>query len=146
MGQILAKGDPIIVEKPAKASESIKAGMLLEVSSGEWAKHTTAGGNMLGGRFIAKEVVNVDLDTAFADGTLVPAIVLGPGVEVNALIKAGETLVKDVSLLESGDNGVLQVHTAGDEGLAILHERVVGVAAESKTVGLSAERARVRGI
>lgn len=146
MGQILAKGDPIVIEKPALASESLKAGMLVEVDTASWAKHDAAGGNMAGGRYILKEVVNQDLDTAIPDGTMCGAFVLGPGVEANVLCKAGEALVKDITLLESAGDGTLQVHTAGDETTTILHERVVGVAAQTITIGLTAARARVRGI
>lgn len=111
----------------AKTGEAILPGMLLEIDTGEYAKHGVAGGNAQL-RIADDHPGNKDLDTAYSDGDTVPALINPPAFR--GWLADGETAVVG-SPLESNGDGTLAVHTAADETTSIIKDRIVGYADEA---------------
>lgn len=132
MGLILKHpyGEGPSLTKLAKASEAIKAGMLLEIvtSGTEFQKHSTQGGDV-GVLIVARERENLDIDTAYADGDSIYAYLNPPAFR--GILASGENVAVG-ALLESNGDGKLREAVAGGGGLKV--ELISGGSAGDHTV------------
>jgi len=130
------------IAEEAFAAAALTPGHLVALdSNGKVAKHATEGGR--GERLFAKESVlqGRGIDTAYAQDELVFLHVGQPGDEVNAFIKAGQTIAIGEQLISSGD-GTLQ--SVADDVSGVTIAQVFAVAVEAVTTTSAALRTRVR--
>lgn len=152
MGNIIKAGDPprVPFALKTKDSEAIKPGMLLAISSGEWAKH--AGGDAVP-VYVADQYSNADIDTAIPDDVTPTVFQLTSGCEASMWLSEGNDTVAGVTRLESDADGNLKVYVEQDaeDGLGaavnVNTNSIVGVAMETITnnvLGAVPVRIRVR--
>lgn len=130
------------IAEEAFAASALTPGHLVALdSNGKVAKHATEGGR--GERLFAKESVlqGRGIDTAYAQDELVFLHVGQPGDEVNAFIKAGQTIAIGEQLISSGD-GTLE--SVADDVSGVTINQVFAVAIEAVTTTSAALRTRVR--
>lgn len=138
--KILLKGNGFHEE--AFAAAAITPGHLVALAStGKVAVHAVEGGR--GERLFAKEaaLAGKGIDTAYAQDDLVFLYVGQPGDEVNAFIKAGQTITVGEQLISTGD-GTLQ--SVADDVSGVTIAQVFAVALEAITTTSAAVRTRVR--
>lgn len=121
---------PIIREKASASGSSILEGDLLEISSGKYQEHSTAGGDAEP-IFATEGKDNIDhAATAYAVGALVPGVIR-PRI-VNARLAASQTIVEGDPLESNGD-GALRAFAAGN-GSGLKVALVAGDSAGDHTV------------
>jgi len=109
-------GGRVEVVNDIVASEAITPGHLIERHSAsgtpKFRKHATAGGDT--GAIVAREqsMLNRDVDTAYASGDLVEAIILAPGATAWMLVASGANITAGQKL-ESAGNGLLRAIASG---------------------------------
>jgi len=92
----------------ATASGAVTPGMLLEEdSSAEVKAHATEGGYCERLFAIEDALQGNTVDDVYADDALVQFHVVDPGAEVDALIKAGESIVVGERLISAGDGTLI---------------------------------------
>lgn len=119
-------GEGVIVNTLA-AGVAIVPGYLIEryVDSGvdKVRPHSTAAGAAAPIFALNPSMLNADIDTAYAIGDLVEAIVASPGCTIWALIASGQTIVTG-DFIESVGDGFVRKYNAGVK---------IATAIESKT-------------
>lgn len=132
--QVVLWGNP--PQFTAAAEAAITPGDLIEVTAtGTVQRHGTAAATVLAPLFaLAKTYLGLGIDDDYAAGDPVAYVAPSPGDVINARVEAAAVLTP-ASRLESAGDGTLQVATTG---VAIAQSM------ETKTVGASAERTRVR--
>lgn len=116
---IILKGNG--VRQEAIGSSVIKPGNLIELnSSGNFVVHGTAGG-IASRRFaVENDLCGKGVSDSYGNGEVVQANVFQAGDEIQAFLKAGESVVLG-QLLESAGDGTLRAVTTG-VALAIARE------------------------
>lgn len=128
-----------VFEKNA-GNANIKPGHLLAISSGEVIPHATAAAAAMikmvaiehGFRNTSGTTLNID--TAYADGDLVPFVYPQAGDLVYMVLESGENVAAG-ALLEAADGGEVQAYTSG---------YIIGAAEEAANATAAAVRIKVR--
>lgn len=104
--KIILQGHAIIDER-FPASEAITPGHLIELSGGQWRKHTGSATNAPPIFALEREELGLDIDTAYAIGDYVKAGRMSKPSKVNALIASGQNITAN-DYVESAGNGTLK--------------------------------------
>jgi hypothetical protein len=110
---IALRGEPIVDEQ-LTASAAITPGDLIEISSGQWQRHGSAGLNAAAVFALERDEGGVGIATDSTDdyavNDYVKAGFFKPGERVNALIASGQNLSQG-AFLESAGDGTLRALT-----------------------------------
>lgn len=97
------------------SSEAITPGHLVEYVSStglKWRKHATAGGYGKPSFALEPNMLNKDIDTAYASGDLIEVVVATRGSTIYALLPSGQNITLG-NYLESAGDGTLRVYGSG---------------------------------
>lgn len=144
---IVLKGSPMRQE--GKAGGAVTPGHLLaEEADGDLVVHPTSGGNASPRFAVENSYMGKQITDAYTSGERLYYVNAFPGVEINAILAANQTILND-DMLESNGDGTLKKHTPPDEGAIASGDpqylkRIVAQACEDKTTGGATARLIVR--
>ncbi len=105
--------DPVYrVDEQDTASEAITPGHLIEIDTGQWRKHATAGDPIARVFALERDELGKEISVAYAINDEVKAGYFHQGQRVNALIASGQNLLQ-AAPLESAGNGTLRALASG---------------------------------
>ena len=116
---------PLMREAKIATGEALVGGMLVELTSSEWAAHATAD--------VGGDICVIDMDTigqqavgdALTVGQSHPAFIPQVGYSYNLILAASQTITKGESLSSNGDGAVKSAATDGSsEALFVADEDV----------------------
>jgi hypothetical protein len=104
--KVALQGMPTYDEQKT-ASETLKAGHLIEISSGQWRKHAGAALNAPPIFAMERDELGTGMETTYASGDRVKAGRFKKGDKVSCRIASGQNIA-DGDYLESAGNGTLK--------------------------------------
>ena len=129
---VVVRGGDNAVREEIKAGGIITPGQLLEINSaGAAIRHNSAGASQYGlFADIDRSLGSRDIDVNYASGEQVQCIWARRGMEINTLLKEGETITIG-EFVESDGAGDVQAHLPDASNVPVFTSNIVGIGREA---------------
>ena len=108
--RVALRGSPEVDEQTS-ASAAITPGDLIEIDTGQWRRHASAGLNATKTFALERDESGDGIDVDYAIDDAVKAGYFSPGQRVNAFIASGQTLSEGMFLESAGDGTLRELVT-----------------------------------